>query len=262
MKDLTFILTYSHDTSERIKNYNLILNYYKNLYPDSTFNVVEQGINKTLEPTDNVNYFFIKSEKTFNKCIAYNLGLSKTTTDIACFLDVDCIVSKESLDKAVEKSKNTSDIYIGYNGTCIYFEYIIKNSIKTTDLYNELIKHVDVSNLYTNFSNEKYLVGNTRAVGGCLVGQTKIFKDINGFNPNIIGWGYEDNEVVLRAHKLGYHPHYIITSKPILLHLPHYESKTDRSLHNNYQNNEKTYRLVQSLSKEELLEYIKTWKLI
>lgn len=228
----------------------------------SKFIVVEQGKESTIQNKENIEYYFIRLTGPFNKSKAYNLGLYHTTTDLVCFLDVDCIVSKESLDKAIEKSSLSPNIFIGYNGTCIYFEYSVKNSIKTSELYDELIKFVDTSKLYTNFSNDNYLVGNTKAVGGCLVGQTNIFKEINGFNPFIIGWGYEDNEVVLRAHKLGYFPHFINSSKPILLHLPHHDIKTDRSQHPDYNNNEKIYNKVHSLNKESLKEYILTWKLI
>jgi predicted glycosyltransferase involved in capsule biosynthesis len=262
MSNISFILTYYHDTEERFKNFNLISNYYKELYPSDEFIVVETSKEKKLKNVKNITYIGSDASEIFNKSKAYNLGLAKANSDIVCFLDVDCIVSKESLDKAIEKSKNNSNIYIGYNGTCIYFEYNVKNTIKTNNLYDELIKFVDQSKLYTNYTNEYYLVGNTRAVGGCLIGQTKIFKEINGFNPNIIDWGFEDNEIVLRAHKLGHSPLFIQTSKPILLHLPHHNEKTDRSKHPFYSDNNEIYNKVISLTKDQLVEYIKTWKLI
>ena len=121
---------------------------------------------------------------------------------------------------------------------------------------------VDKNNICIHFKNENYEITNTKAVGGCLVGLTNIFKDINGFNPNIQGWGFEDNEIVIRAHKLGYSPHLVNSKKPYLLHLPHHEVKSDKSLHTHYSINGKVYDEVRRMNKQQIQDYIKTWKLI
>lgn len=261
MSDISFILTYCKDTEERIKNFNHIINYYTGLYEGSEFIVVETGDKQTL--TNSAKYTLIFKEHTtpFNKSKAYNHGLSLAKNDIVCFLDVDCIVSKESLDKAIEKSKLNPNIYIGYNGTCLYLDYSVKVHLKDKNLYQEISDIVDHSKLYINFKNEKYFVANTKAVGGCLVGRKKVFEEINGFNPHIVGWGYEDNEIVLRAQKLGYYPHFVKTSKPLLFHLPHHSLEIDRSAHPTYNSNGEVYAKINKLSKEEILEYIKSWKL-
>jgi GT2 family glycosyltransferase len=263
MNNVTFIIPYNHDHEERFKNFNIILEYFKLNYSDSSFIVVETSAQQKLKNIKGVDYYHVPQEGAFNKSKAYNIGINNCKTEVVVFLDTDCIVSKESLDKTILKSKLNPNIYIGYNGTCIYFEYNVKNNIKTVNnLYNDLANVVDKNNLYIHFKNENYEITNTKAVGGCLVGLTKIFKDINGFNPNIQGWGFEDNEIVIRAHKLGYSPHLVNSEKPYLLHLPHHETKSDKSLHTHYLSNGKVYDEVRQMNKQQIQDYIKTWKLI
>lgn len=263
MSNVTFVIPYNHDHDERLKNFNLVLDYFKQNYKDSKFIVVETSKDQKIKNLTNVNYYYRPQEGAFNKSRAYNIGIDNCKTDIIVFLDTDCILSKESVDKAILKSKLIPNIYIGYNGTCIYFEYKVKNKIKNIDnLYEELEKNIDKNNIRIHYKNENYEITNTKAVGGCLVGMTKIFKEINGFNPNIIGWGFEDNEIVLRAHKMGYFPHLVNSSKPYLLHLPHHETKVDKSQHTHYLDNGKVYDQVRQMNKQQLEEYVKTWKLI
>ena len=66
------------------------------------------------------------------------------------------------------------------------------------------------------------------AVGGCLIGKRDTFLDINGFNPNIIGWGFEEN---------------------------------DKSDHKFHTHNAKEWQSVAKMTKSDLIEYIKTWNL-
>lgn len=262
MSNLTFIIPYHHDHDERLKNFNIILPYYQLNYPDSKFIVVETSEVQKLHAL-HVDYYHSPQKEIFNKSKAYNLGLHHCKTDVVCFLDTDCIVSKESLDKAVLKAKLNPNIYIGYNGTCIYFEYHIKNDIDAVHgLYDKLDAHVNKKQIHTHFKNDDYEITNTKAVGGCLVGSTAVFKQVNGFNPHMQGWGFEDNEMVSRAHKLGHYPHLVNSNKPLLFHLPHHETKMDKSAHAHYAANNAVFNEMNNMSKTQLTQYINTWKLI
>jgi predicted glycosyltransferase involved in capsule biosynthesis len=263
-KDITFIITYQQDTPERLANLKIVLPYYQSIFPDATFTIIESGEN-TLEGNlkDDIAYNFIESQNGFNKSKLYNIGLKCCETQFVCFLDIDCVVSRENLIKAFNlSSKHTKNIFIGYNGTSIYFKYNVKNKItECLNLYSFLDTFIDKDKLFLNFSNDNYLVGNTRAVGGCLCGKTEAFLNINGFNPNIIGWGFEDNEIVTRSHILGYSPLFVNTEKPLLFHLPHYNEETDKSLHPFYLSNQAIFNKVKGSKKEDLLKYSSSWKL-
>lgn len=259
---ISFIIHLRKDTDERAKNINIVIPYFKSLIHDCEFIFIEDDKESHFKylQEDNIYYHF-KNEGTYNKCKSYNLGLKQSTRDIVCFLDIDCIISKESLYKVIEQIQKTDGIYIGYNGTCIYFEYSVKNKITTSDnLYEFLDSFIDKKNIYTMYKNEKYAVTNTAAVGGCLLGTRKIFDKINGFNPNFIGWGYEDNEIISRARILKVPVYCINTPKPYLFHLPHEISEgRDKSQHEFYSNNHREVAKIESMNIDQLKQYIKTW---
>lgn len=260
---ISFIIHLRKDTEERVKNINLVLPYFNKLIPDSEFIIVEDDASSNFSflEKDNIKYFFTKNLEVYNKCKSYNFGLSKATKDIVCFLDIDCLISEENLLKAIEESLITNGMYIGYNGTCIYFDYNVKQQIKHNEnLYDFLNSFVDKRYIYTMYKNQFYTITNTKAVGGCLIGKKRMFEQINGFNPNFKGWGYEDNEIISRARILKIPIYAINTSKPYLFHLPHETDQwRDKSAHKYYAHNHAEVTKVESMDKDQLTEYIKTW---
>lgn len=260
---LTFVVHIRKDSEERVKNLNIVFPYYKNIFPDAKFIFVEDSKLKEfsyLSYQGNTTYINIEEGVSYNKSKCYNTGLSLCTTEYICFLDVDCIVSANNINKAIEIASNDA-VAIGYNGTSVYFNQTVKDKIKSSgsDLYDYLDSFVEKDKLFVNYLNEHYVIGNTKAVGGCLLGKTKIFKDTNGFNPNIVGWGYEDNEIVHRLNKLDIDIVYINTKKPLLFHLPHIEKDYDKSEHYFYQNNYNEFLKITKMTKSDLEAYIKTW---
>jgi len=267
MNDITFIIHLRKDTDERAKNVDIVIAYYKNILPSCKFIVVEDDKIQNFEylkDDTSIHYIHFYNEGQHNKCKGYNNGLNSCETDIVCFLDIDCIVSKQNIDKAISTLENTDGLYIGYNGVAIYFNYTVKSKITSTteSLYDLLESFIDTTNIRTGYANEHYHVANTKAVGGVLLGKRQTFIDIGGFNPNFKGWGYEDNEIIIRAKKLGITPFFINTPKPFLLHLPHIneELKNKENIHDSYKLNEREFLNINALTKNELEEYIKTWK--
>ena len=97
-----------------------------------------------------------------------------------------------------------------------------------------------------------------------MIGSKESFEKINGFNPNFIGWGYEDNEIISRSDKLDVPVAKVGNNTPnwFLFHLPHEEGGVaikDKDKHKYYLQNEKEVQKVEAMSKEELTEYIKSW---
>jgi predicted glycosyltransferase involved in capsule biosynthesis len=267
MNDITFIIHLRKDTDERAKNVDIVIAYYKNILPSCKFIVVEDDKIQNFEylkDDERIQYIHFYNEGQHNKCKGYNIGLNSCETDIVCFLDIDCIVSKQNIEKAINTLENTDGLCIGYNGTAIYFNYTVKDKITdaTESLYDFLETFVDTVNIRTGYTNEFYHVANTRAVGGMLLGYNHIFKSIGGFNPNFKGWGYEDNEIIIRARKLKVPIYSINTPKPFLFHLPHIseENKNKEDTHASYKLNEQEYLKITRFNLEQTLEYIKSWK--
>ena len=267
--NISFIIHFRKDTNHRMVNLDIVYKYYKAIYPNSEFIFIEddskERIKELIKKDD--KYIFFKNEKTYNKCIGYNMGLKAASHDIVCFLDIDCLVSIDSLIKGISLAKKNM-IIIGYNGTAIYVEHPLKEkitNIQGTELFSYLASCIDEENVVTGYyDRQTYCVGNTQAVGGCLIGKKATFDRINGFNPNFIGWGYEDNEIISRAGTLEVPVARVGNNTPnwFLFHLPHEEGGVairDKDRHDYYKHNEKEVQKVESMDKKQLEEYIKSW---
>ena len=266
---ISFIVHFRKDNEHRMNNLDIVYKYYKSVYPSCEFVFVEddseERIKHLVESED--KYIFYKNDSIYNKCKSYNLGLKKASNDIVCFLDIDCLVSIDSLIKSVSLAKKGT-IVISYNGTAIYIEHPLKNKINNrtgTQLFKFLSNHVDEKNVVTGYHNRQaYCVGNTMACGGCLIGSKESFEKINGFNPNFIGWGYEDNEIISRAYQLDVPVTKVGNNTPnwFLFHLPHEESnvaENDKANHSFFKSNEKEVQKIEAMDQKQLKEYIKTW---
>ena len=131
-----------------------------------------------------------------------------------CIHLVDSL-SKSNIEQAVDQVSKDNSISICYNGTSVYFEYKVKNTIiaDCKNLYDYLDGFVDKNKIYTSYKCEEYEIGNTKSVGGALLGKRETFLSIGGFNPNFVGWGYEDNEIIHRCKNMKVPMYYINTKK-------------------------------------------------
>lgn len=259
---IAFISYIKVDNELREKNIRAIIKFYKSNFNRCEFIGIEESSDNAPrdwhEEWD--QYFAIESKEYTRKTYCYNLGAQKTGREILIFLDVDVIVNPVFLLENISRLYEAGELecLIGYNGTAIYLnekgeaDFLKSNNID--DLYS---KCEGLNN--TNDANEYGIVGNTHAVGGCLIVTKKVFNDINGFNPYFRGWGYEDNEIVSRAHRLGINVLKSNIAKDYLFHLPHSSSAENKSLHDYYKDNESIARFVETLDKEQLKQYIMQW---
>ena len=104
-------------------------------------------------------------------------------------------------------------------------------------------------------------VPNNDAIGGCLVMSRECFNDIKGFNENFVDWGYEDNEILIRAHKLGKSLDIKSLNDPraILFHLPHEASVVMNNATETLASNEAEVHKIENFTKEQIEEYIESW---
>jgi len=259
-RDISFIAHIKIDNDLRKKNLIAISKFYQTHFPNSEFIGVDEGDNSLDVSEYFTNYKNIHNDGLVIKTICYNEGAKIATNKILVFIDIDIIVNPKYLLDNIRSSYEsaTLDCMIGYNGTAIYLnetgerDFLISNNID--DLYSK------IENLHnTNDKNNYGLVGNTQAVGGCLVMTRDSFNKINGFNPFFKGWGYEDNEIISRAHKLGLNVTRSNIKDDYLFHLPHSDLTENKSAHHHYDQNHAIVNLVESLNDEQIKTYIKQW---
>jgi GT2 family glycosyltransferase len=285
--DISIILHCRIDNEERGKNAKIIYEFYNNNVSNANFIFVEDDVQNKLftyvPPQPNIKYILTKNGGNWEKTKSYNRGAKISKRKFFCFLDLDIIVHPKHIVSAVEQIKKdpNSGIVLGYNGQSIYLEYEAKRLFEETPtyerlecfiprewlyqgtLYKENIKSVqdDVTKRSgTPLNRYKYCTApNSQAVGGCVITNRDKFFEYKGFNPNFTGWGYEDNEIVRRVHKLGYNVIRINGPEALLFHFPHDSGFVDKSNTPDHVANHKEVGIIEEGTREQILEYIKTW---
>ena len=259
---ISFVVHYRRDTAEREVNFGLLYKFYTDSFPESQFIFVEESTERTLyniRPED--AHILISNNGPHKKSLGYNLGFQCAKHDTVCFLDIDIIVDPVHIKTAAETVKRDGGVCIAYNGVALYLNYNGKrrldNGISMDKMYSIL---PSVWHSMVPLSNYEYFqLAGVHSVGGCLLTTRQSFRSYNGFNPFFIGWGYEDNEIISRVHRLGYPVTKIADKTAYLFHLPHEVVAIDKSQHNFYRKNEAEVRKVEAMSQSQLREYIKTW---
>jgi hypothetical protein len=259
-KDISFIAHVKIDNELRKKNLIAISKFYQTHFPNSEFIGVGEGDENSDTSKYFTKYSHISNNGLVRKTLCYNEGARIATNKILVFIDIDIVVNPEYLLDNIKSSyeSNTLDCMIGYNGTAIYLNHEGEKNFLATGDINDLYSKIEGLH-YTNDRNIYGVVGNTRAVGGCLVMTKDSFKAINGFNPFFKGWGYEDNEIISRAHKLSLNVTLSNVKTDYLFHLPHSDLTEDKSAHPHYSKNHAIVSLVESLNDEQIKTYIKQW---
>jgi len=263
-KDISIIVPIRIDTKERGENLNIIWNFYKENCENVDFIFVENDckIKSNLYiPINNIHYF-IENTNVFNKCKTFNTGGKLSKRKYVCFLDVDIIINPQQIINAKNKIiENKMDLMIPYNGIAFYLTKESKDKFMIYKNYDYLVS-IFPEKFHTNYQNKNLLIANNQSVGGCIIMSNDFFYKINGFNPNILIWGYDDNEIISRSQKLDYKVGRINGRHDVLWHLPHEDKNSKpKEQHPFYEQNHQIVSMVESSTKEQLQEYIKTWEI-
>ena len=260
LQDIDFIVPVRIDNTERLNNLLIQRSFFTNTSINCNFIYVEHDTNKKFNESH-----FIQSNSEFNKCLCYNTGLKLSTRKYACCIDSDILINPVFLLIAI----NRGDLCVAYNKTCIYLNFDAKRYISEQPTLKTLYRIISREHLNGNDINvtkdsksftvsEFYMTPPNQCIGGCLVGKRNTFLDIGGFNTAFEGWGYEDNEILVRANKLGKDVVFINDTNALLYHLPHEHSIIAVKQGNN--KNKQEMDRIDTISGEELQQYVNSWK--
>ena len=287
--NISIIIHCRIDNKERAENAKLIYNFYKNYTVDSEIVFIEDDSDGKLlthisiRPED--KYELTNNSDNWQKTKSYNRGANISTRQYFCFLDLDIIVHPKYIIEAVQQIKidNSMGLVLGYNGQALYITYEGKRLFEQQPTYTTLecfiprewlnqgtlinenistVQNYKTSQTGSPLNVYKYCVApNNKAVGGCAITSKEKFFEYRGFNPNFVGWGYEDNELPGRVHRLGYNVTRINYPEALLFHLPHDPpgGAPDKSADKDHNTNQHECIKVENSTKAELQEYIKTW---
>ncbi len=264
LKDVDFIIPVRIENIERLLNINIQKQFFENTIDNLNIIYVEHG------PTQKViNSHFIETRDPFNKSLCYNTGVKLSKRKYICLIDTDVLINPLFILQSTHKK----DICISYNKTCLYLNFKAKELIRNNltlfsliklipqDFYNENneIKTIN-RKLGTFTTHEFFMLPHNDCIGGCLVMDKQTFYDIKGFNTNFTEWGYEDNEIITRAEKLGKTVTHIDDNNAFLYHLPH-ESTIITSSKLTPASNKVEMEKINSMNKLSIEQYISNWNI-
>jgi len=263
----TFLFHVRIDTEERKKNIVTITNFYRKNCTGFNFIFIEddseQKLPNLISFNENDVYIFRKNAGMWNKCKSFNCGIKNSNSEILIFHDLDAIIQPSQLLTTIQTLKKNQNygLMYPYNGLFLCVTREIKEHFSKTLEYNDLEKYFP-SRLLVNYNDGNVLVGHNNSVGGCVLGRRDNIIKCNGYNPNFIGWGYEDNEFPKRVHILGFDVTRLNEPRAPLWHLPHDgEGSSPKADNPSYEDNRQLCGFVETSKKDVLEKYIKNWEL-
>lgn len=253
MKPISFIIHYRKDSQDRHRNLVNVLNYYGAL--NCEFIIInDDSVNRynELKPflRSNDKFFFLPNEGQYVRTLAFNFGATVATHDVLCFQDTDTIVSKVDLTETAEKITSKSVVANPHNGFFINIPEDLVSSFSSTLQYSDFQHATSSVRPILGSTQGKFYVMGTKSVGGSVLFNKGVFIAIGGYAP-MIGWGYEDNEIIERVGKLNLN--YILGTMPIF-HMTHFSNS--RGENPFIANNKTIYDECKNTSGEAFSNYV------
>jgi len=252
LEDTSILIPVRIDSESRMQNLTAILKFLDmNFKTNIIIHEVdtEQKIDSDILP-ENCSYTFeFTSDKKMHRTKINNDMIMQAETPIVILYDVDVVCNPIQILNAVERVRSGVTYVSPYDGRFVS----VDNSMKRVFMSKYEIGILEDNKHYFDFACK-------RSWGGiCVIDREKYI--LSGMeNENIKSWGPEDAERVKRLKILGYS---IERIKGSIYHLPH-----DRLDNSGYIDEESFYQYqdeyhkVCNMRKDELQNYISTWKIL
>jgi predicted glycosyltransferase involved in capsule biosynthesis len=242
---VTFCIPVKIDTPDRERNLTYLLTHLKN---NNYTNIIVCEIDSDSK-LDNLkkNFVFehmfiqIAPGECNHKCRTINKMLAAAKTEKVCIQDVDCLIPVSQIEQSIV-ALDTSDFVFPYDGRF----YNVPVQVITPGIY---------STLNEEFTKHCGLY-HPQSVGGAIMFNKTYLKSIGNYNENFKSWGFEDNEIVVRAVKLGARG---VRVKGPIFHLDHARGADSSPQNNFYKQNEAEYHRINNTPSVMLREEIRKW---
>lgn len=144
-----------------------------------------------------INIIHVKNKKFFNKACAANIGASYAGNEILFFCDCDIILDPEQMRDLVQQLQSREGVFATLAGVKETKVNSIGGRHVTNFGYELKIRTADGRSLRIVDQEEDADNGYRNAPGLLLV-KKKDFVRINGYNANLHGWGWEDQDMISR----------------------------------------------------------------
>ena len=262
LSNVSLIYHYRKDCEERLSNLKLSIDFYRKHFANLEIILVEDDKSLSIDKEKDLEgkfdkIFFLRNENIYARPASYNIAAKISTRPVIMTMDTDVVVKPEYLEKAIKLLENEKiGMIIPYNGIVLNTDEHIKSEFKETLDYESFLPYVP-KQFDILYKEDHITVQHNRSVGGITIFKKDRFFDFGGYNPNFLGWGFEDNELVCRIKKMGYEIGRVTNEDAWIWHLSH--PGTVKNNHAFYDNNQKINNAVTRMTKDELRIYIETW---
>lgn len=217
LRGVSVIVAYRESSPERLENLLATINFLKKTYDDFELIILE-GDKRPLfkfheNYSENTRYFFFEDQGPFNKSRLLNQGAKFSRSEVICFHDADMIGWPHLMRHAVDVllDSDTSDVRTPHWSILNVSGHLKRRFCQTLDF--SCLKTIDPDNpprdvnvLYKNQSS------------GITFWKKDRFFAVGGYNESFVAWGGEDEELLIRATRLGLRWHSV---PPPTFHLHH-----------------------------------------
>jgi hypothetical protein len=243
LMDTTFIIPIRYDSDDRVYNVEYVIKYLRTFF-DTNILIGEEDSNmhfKNLQQDKGYNFFHSDKEYFHRTKVLNDLTKLAKTSYIVNY-DADVLVSPLDMYHAIQLLRNNkADMVLPYNGRVLYVSK--QKAQKLT--YEEALLDDSIGKIPSKI----YAGGVVCSVRSALI-------DAGMENEGYIAWGWEDEERYARYKKLGYR---IARTWSPLIHLEHHRDVNGKKGTAYEQANKKRYEDFIKMTKEDLVEQIKTW---
>lgn len=256
LSDTTFLIPLRLDSAQRLENAELIVRYLFHHFKTRVF-VCEESNTPRFSFLERLGcrYWHMKSDSPyFHRTRVLNRLSAACETPLICSYDCDVLLVPAQYQKAVFSiRRHEFSAVFPYDGR--FYDLPRKFLMELSDTLN-----------LNNIPESQCRLLNARSIGGALFWNKTDFFKAGMYNEYIIGWGYEDNELIARADKLGFS---VGRMDGPLFHLAHPRRSVDsfnsiRKItgylrHPRLRNNKRVFRKTLGMPQAELRNRISDW---
>ncbi len=247
LKDVTFTIPVFYDHPDRKQNLDISVCLLQHYFDTNI--IVQENKSAGLQHIGEYTDYWKSEYDVFHRTKMLNDMAKIATTDIVVNWDCDVILPPMQIWKAVEAIRNGADMVFPYDGRFARMPRLV--------WYKDLCHWLDIGIIGDTKFNGMNSNDNHNSVGGAVLWNRKSYFAAGGENENFISFGAEDQERVVRANKLGLR---IERIQGCLYHLNHWVGVNSTTSNPYFIPNRMEFERVKEMSKEELIEYISSWK--
>jgi len=216
MLPLDIIIPLEIDHQHRMENILVVVQYILDVIKPTKVIIVEtgerpRGIMALPDDPRIMKCFIGTTDKKWSKSKPYNTGLMWATSPVVSMWDADITIPPEVAQGACRGIiEEDVDYVVPYSHTVYLWRKVALEYVREQKVpYEKLVGHEGVTNCFEN------------TAGGCSFAKLSTMRHVRGMNELFWGWGFEDDEILMRLSKLGFK---CIRIRGPLLHINHHRT--------------------------------------